>query len=268
LSAADGDPAAPVAPATPAFRRRVRLRGLPRRAATIAVDYVAAAAGLHRAAGWRVARHCPWRAGLLGLAYGTAWLGAGTWWLFVSLHDYGGLPAWLAALSVALLSASLSLYLALAMAAFVRARSGHQAFDALLFGALWLLVELARASSSPDFRGSRAAMRVDSPPPASRRAGTTASAGDSGTRRLGSVQDLRRPAGCARRRRSGRGARRRAAAAHERVHRAERRLNVTLLQGNVPQDEKFTIKRLPATLGWTRGTCWPRAATSSSRRRR
>ena len=30
------------------------------------------------------------------------------------------------------------------------------------------------------------------------------------------------------------------------------RLSVTLLQGNVPQDEKFAIERLPATLGWTR----------------
>ena len=32
--------------------------------------------------------------------FGTAWLGAGTWWLFVSLHRYGGLPAWMAALAV------------------------------------------------------------------------------------------------------------------------------------------------------------------------
>ena len=30
------------------------------------------------------------------------------------------------------------------------------------------------------------------------------------------------------------------------------RLRVTLLQGNVPQDEKFAIERLPETLGWTR----------------
>ncbi len=84
------------------------------------------------------------QAGALGLAYGTAWLGAGTWWLYVSLHDYGGLPAWLAVLSVALLSTLLSLYLALAMVAFARWRSGRPGRDALLFAALWLLAELAR----------------------------------------------------------------------------------------------------------------------------
>ena len=58
--------------------------------------------------------------------------------------DYGGLPAWLAALSVGLLSAALSLYLAIAMAAFARLRRGSVLRDALLFGALWLLAELAR----------------------------------------------------------------------------------------------------------------------------
>jgi apolipoprotein N-acyltransferase len=96
------------------------------------------------ALGWRVVRQTPLRAAGLGLVYGTAWLGAGTWWLFVSLHVYGGLPAWLAALSVALLSASLSIYLAAAMAAFVALRRGRPAADAALFAALWLLAELAR----------------------------------------------------------------------------------------------------------------------------
>ena len=42
---------------------------------------------------WRVSVAAPWRAAGLGLVYGTAWLIAGTWWLFISMHRYGGLPA-------------------------------------------------------------------------------------------------------------------------------------------------------------------------------
>ncbi len=83
------------------------------------------------------------RAAALGLAFGTAWLGAGVWWLFVSMHRYGHLPAWLAALAVAALALALSLYMALAMAAVARRRAGAWR-DAVCFGAAWLLAELAR----------------------------------------------------------------------------------------------------------------------------
>jgi apolipoprotein N-acyltransferase len=93
---------------------------------------------------WRVGRCGVRRAALLGWLYGAAWIGAGTWWLFISMHRYGGLPAALAALAVAALSAALALYLALAMAAFARWRSGRAWADAPLFAALWLLAELAR----------------------------------------------------------------------------------------------------------------------------
>ena len=93
---------------------------------------------------WRAAGATPRRAAWIGLVFGTAWLAAGTWWLFISLHTYGGLPAWLAVLAIGLLSAFLSLYLAAALAAFSRWRSGSAVRDALLFGAVWLLAELAR----------------------------------------------------------------------------------------------------------------------------
>lgn len=94
---------------------------------------------------WGIARSAsPARAALLGGAFGSAWLAAGVWWLFISMHRYGGLPAWLAALAVAALAAALSLYLAVAMAAWRRWRRGHPVSDAALFAALWLLAELAR----------------------------------------------------------------------------------------------------------------------------
>ena len=73
---------------------------------------------------WRAAAASPRRAAGLGLVFGTAWLGAGTWWLFISLHRYGGLPAALAVAAIVLLSAFMSIYLALALAAFARWRSG------------------------------------------------------------------------------------------------------------------------------------------------
>ncbi len=92
---------------------------------------------------WRLNRSTPRRAALLGWCYGTAWLCAGVWWLFISMHRYGGLPAPLAAGAVVALSAALSLYLAAACAAYARWRRGSVS-DALLFAALWLLAELAR----------------------------------------------------------------------------------------------------------------------------
>ena len=92
---------------------------------------------------WRLDSATPRAAALLGWCYGTAWLCAGTWWLFISMHRYGGLPAPLAGLAVFALSAALSLYLAAACALYARWRRGD-GFDALLFAALWLLTELAR----------------------------------------------------------------------------------------------------------------------------
>ncbi len=92
--------------------------------------------------GW-LHRCGPARAALLAWCYGLGWLCAGVWWLFISMHRYGGLPAPLAAAAVVALAAALSLYLALAGAAYARFR-GEGAAAALLFAALWLLAELAR----------------------------------------------------------------------------------------------------------------------------
>jgi apolipoprotein N-acyltransferase len=93
---------------------------------------------------WRVGGSSPRRAGALGFVFGVAWICAGTWWLYISMHRYGGLAAGLAALAVLALAAFLSLYLAAAMAAVARWRPRAPLPAALLFAAGWLLAELAR----------------------------------------------------------------------------------------------------------------------------
>lgn len=81
-----------------------------------------------------------WRGGLFALA----WLAGSFWWLFVSMHIYGGLPAWLAALAVLALASALSLYYALAAFAMWTWAPRARWLQALLFAALWTLAELAR----------------------------------------------------------------------------------------------------------------------------
>lgn len=87
----------------------------------------------------------PGQAFVRGWAFGTAWLSSGLWWLYISMHEFGGMPAPLAAVAVLLLALALSLYLAAAMAAWAHWRSGRALADALGFAGLWLLAELARA---------------------------------------------------------------------------------------------------------------------------
>ena len=77
-------------------------------------------------------------------AFGFGWLGAGFWWLYISLHVYGMLPAWLSVLAVGVLAALLALYYAVAGWAWARLRRGRPLVDAVLFSGVWLLAELAR----------------------------------------------------------------------------------------------------------------------------
>ncbi|NCV64515.1 MAG: apolipoprotein N-acyltransferase, partial [Betaproteobacteria bacterium] len=86
----------------------------------------------------------PKPAAALALAFGVGWLCAGVWWLFVSMHRYGQLPAWLAAAAVSALSLALSTYLAVAGACYAAWRTGRPGVDAALFAALWTLAECAR----------------------------------------------------------------------------------------------------------------------------
>jgi apolipoprotein N-acyltransferase len=199
----------------------------------------------------RVAKAAPGRAALIGLSFGGAWIASGTWWLYISMHTYGGLSAGLAVAAVAVLSLALSSYLAAGFAAFAHWRSGRGKRDALLFGAVWLLAELARGMIFTGFPWVASGYaEVDSPlatlapwvgvygigfvtaalaswPMLGRlRAAPLAVvvAGLAGLALVGPIK-FTTPSST---------------------------LSVTLLQGNVPQDEKFEAAQIPQALAWTR----------------
>ena len=210
---------------------------------------------------WRLDGASPRRAALLGWAYGTGWLCAGTWWLFISMHRYGGLPAPLAAAAVFALAAALSLYLAAACAAYTRWRRGT-GFDALLFAALWLLAELARGLIFTGFPWVASGYAlVDSP--------LAALAPWIGVYGMGALMAALAAAWAvlaAQRQRVLAGAPRPrirglplavplalvvlASVLPREFTRPAGDLSVALLQTNVSQDEKFSAERLPATLAW------------------
>ena len=84
----------------------------------------------------------------LGWIFATAWLGGTFWWLYVAMHTYGGLAAILAGLAVFGLAGMLALYYAAACALFVtlfsRVAPVNSAWTATVFAALWMLAEMAR----------------------------------------------------------------------------------------------------------------------------
>jgi len=84
------------------------------------------------------------RAAWLSAAFGIAMLCSTFWWLYISMHFYGGLAAPLTVLAVVLLAAFLSLYYAAAGALFVRLAPRRKLPRAFVFASLWLLAELAR----------------------------------------------------------------------------------------------------------------------------
>jgi apolipoprotein N-acyltransferase len=78
--------------------------------------------------------------------YTTAWLGATFWWLFVAMHTYGGLPAALTATAVLGLAGTLALYYGGASSVLWTFRSVQPVWQAILFAALWTMAEMARGT--------------------------------------------------------------------------------------------------------------------------
>lgn len=83
---------------------------------------------------------------LLAWGFATTWLSVTFWWLFIALHTYGGLPSVLAVVAIVALAAALGLYYAIAGWLFWRWRDARPAVLAWGFAALWTMAELARGT--------------------------------------------------------------------------------------------------------------------------
>lgn len=99
-------------------------------------------------AGWLDRCQSRTQAFAVGWVFALAWLVGSTWWLFISMHRYGGLAAPMAGLAVVLLSAGLALMYGVATACFhvlTQADLGRLA-RASVFAALWCLAEITRGT--------------------------------------------------------------------------------------------------------------------------
>jgi len=199
-----------------------------------------------------VQRAASWQAALLhGWTFAIAWLAGTWWWLFISMHVYGGLAAPLAALAVLALAAFLGSYTAAAVAV-VRVL-GHSA-GALVFASTWLAAELMRARWFTGFPwGASGYAHVDGPlaflAPFVGVYGISFTAavlawGLAALIGRRSAAGWRVPAGAAAAVLVG-------AFAPQPTGEGAGKLSVALLQGNIPQDEKFHGgKGIPLALDW------------------
>lgn len=203
------------------------------------------------------------RAACLGWLFATAWLSGTFWWLFISMHTYGGLPAALAVVAVLGLAAFLGSYYAAASVLYRQFRPVSRSFAAIFFVALWLLAELARGTWLTGFPwGAGGYAHVDGP--------LAWLAPWVGVYGLGAVASLLAALPVLVFLRGGRrapawwacaallvflGAGGWAHAQRENTlgdsDIAGQRLSVALLQGNIPQDEKFQPgSGVPLALRW------------------
>jgi apolipoprotein N-acyltransferase len=80
------------------------------------------------------------------LLFATIWLYCTFWWLYIALHTYGGLPGPLALASVIALAAALAIYYATSCAIYIQLKPTGPVASAMLFASLWTAAELARGS--------------------------------------------------------------------------------------------------------------------------
>lgn len=213
---------------------------------------LAALAGvLERASSWR-------GAALAGWLFAIAWLAGTWWWLFISMHVYGGLAAPLAAIAVLALAAFLGLYYALAAALFALAQGRGAVVRSFAFAGTWLLAELLRATLFTGFPwGAGGYAHVDGP-----FAALAPFIGVYGicfvcafiAHELAMLLQARPRASwkswLAIAISAGLLAACNAIPAHEQAG-SGRKLSIALLQGNIPQDEKFEPgSGVPLALQW------------------
>jgi len=92
-----------------------------------------------------VQRQPSWpRAARLGFAFGLGWFATGVSWVYISMHVYGDMPAWIAALATLAFAAVLAIFPALAAAAAYRAAASPALRLLLAWPGAWALTEWLR----------------------------------------------------------------------------------------------------------------------------
>lgn len=86
------------------------------------------------------------QAALLGFSFGMGMFGAGVTWIYVSLHDFGGMPVPIAVFTLLLLCAYLSLFPALTGWLSAKLRITHSVAWLMVIAALWMLSEWLRGT--------------------------------------------------------------------------------------------------------------------------
>jgi len=81
----------------------------------------------------------------LSISFGLGLFGVGASWVYVSIHDFGYAPVWLAALLTALFAAGLALIFALPFYVLGKLKPSSNGQYTLTFAALWVLGEWSRS---------------------------------------------------------------------------------------------------------------------------
>ncbi len=81
-----------------------------------------------------------------GLLFAATWLCATFWWLYISMHTFAGLSAVLTVLAIVALAMALGMYYAIGCALYWRLRPANHLLASVLFAALWTMAEMARGT--------------------------------------------------------------------------------------------------------------------------
>jgi apolipoprotein N-acyltransferase len=114
---------------------------------------------------WVLLRCTGWKqAAAAGGLFATVWLSSTFWWLFVAMHTYAGLHGVLAGFAVLALAAVLALYYAAACGIYWRLSLDKPFVASAVFAALWTFAEMARGTWLTGFGwGAAAYAHVDGP---------------------------------------------------------------------------------------------------------
>jgi apolipoprotein N-acyltransferase len=80
---------------------------------------------------------------ILGMSFGLGYFALGLWWIYISLHDVGGMHAVVSCLAVFLLAAGMALFFSSACLSLCLPRRTH--LTGLVLAATWVLIEYLRS---------------------------------------------------------------------------------------------------------------------------